>query len=142
MKFLEKKVTKEGFVTLVCEKEVLGVFKKKLEFISVDEIKDGFRDWKYLKNDTVVNEELSYQLDNWCNNKYLLPDLEDHIVYCSLGCPLKKEIETCVFNDIRAIENIEERCDYVRGLKDIPKRNLYKIHKKCFITRGGTLHEW
>jgi len=142
MKLLEKKITENGLISLVCEKEVLGLFKKKLEFVAVKEVRQGFRSWKYLHNNVSVDEEISYKLDSWCNNKTLLTDMEEHLVYCSLGCPLKKETDNCVFKEAKIIEDIDDRCDYIRNLKKPEKNKMYKLHRECFVNRGGTIKDW
>jgi len=142
VKLLKKTIDSKGHVQIICEKDILGVFKKKIEFVSLEVSKQGFRLWKYSHNNVPVDEEISYKLDSWCNNKTLLTDIEEYIVYCSLGCPLRKELDSCVFAEAKAIEDIDDRCDYIRNLKKSEKNKMYKHHKKCFINIGGTIKEW
>ena len=142
MKLLKKIVDSDGHVQIVCEKEVLGLFKKKIEFVSLEVSKQGFHSWKYSDTNLPVEESISYKLDNWCNNKTILKNIEEHIVYCSLGCPLGKEVGTCVFKKSKTIEGVDERCEYIRSLDEIEQKRVYKAHKECFINRGGTINDW
>ena len=140
MKIIEKTVDKKGHIKLLCEESKLfGLLKTKKQFVATEENPKGFWNWKRALDQSTVDEITAFKLDNKCNNDPLFFGIEDFILYTSFECPFKKALDTCALKGIREIEDLDERAQYIKGLTEKEKKQIYSYHKNCIAERKMAL---
>lgn len=138
MKILSKEVNDQGHITLICEEPILfGLFKKRDKFIATKEFPSGFRNWIRDSKKSTLDYLISLRLDFWCSNKSVDFKIDDYILFNSFGCPFETSLNSCIFKNIKNIENIDLRSERIRSLNDKEKRQFYMHHKNCVMKREG-----
>jgi len=61
--------------------------------------------------------------------------LDDYVFFNSFQCVVGKEVKSCIFHKVRSIEDINERIEYIKNLRDTEKKQIYLEHKKCMYKR-------
>lgn len=69
MKATGIKITEEGHILLTCELSFLfGLIKRNVQFIATKEYPKGYWNWRSMPNKMLVNDNMSFQLDSWCED--------------------------------------------------------------------------
>jgi|JFJP01.1.fsa_nt_gi hypothetical protein len=61
-------------------------------------------------------------------------DYEDQLYGCAFGCPLKKRLEDCPFNEFDHL-SFKEKVIHIKNLSKEKRESMILHHKYCSIIR-------